>query len=176
MSRNRLLIIIIFPGNFMVLGLTFKFNPLWVDFCVWCENVVWFDSLACNWPILPTSFIKGTSFPHHCIVCLLCCRLNNQISLGSFLGFLFCLTGFICLFVLVPVMYYSDYTSSVITYLIVQVWNHGVRYFQLRSFSELFWIFGFFCVSIHILESFGPVYKVSLVFCRKCTEPLNSLV
>ena len=48
-------------GSFFVLGLKSLIH-IWVYFCIWCENVIWFDSFACSYLAFPASFIEETSF------------------------------------------------------------------------------------------------------------------
>ena len=74
------------------------FNPFWIYFCKWCVNVVQFDSFACRkqenrCPIFPTPIIEQALFSPLWILGFLCYRLITYMSVGSFLGCLFCSIG-----------------------------------------------------------------------------------
>ena len=46
--------------SFAGLGLYIHvFNPLWANFCVWCEIFAQFCSSACGCPVFPIPFIEG---------------------------------------------------------------------------------------------------------------------
>ena len=58
-------------------------------------------------------------------------------------------------------------------YLCNKAWSQEACFFQLCSFSRLFWLFGIFCVSIQILKWFVLVlWRMPLVFWKRlhCLE------
>ena len=72
--------------NFMVSGFTFK-SLIYLDFLFVYDVKRFF---ACRCPAFPnTLYWKNCLFPTVCS-CILCHRLIAHMSVGSFLGFLFC--------------------------------------------------------------------------------------
>ena len=79
-------------------------------YMLWESSPVWF--FACNCPSFPTPLIEEALFPPIGCSCFVCNELIAHISMGSFLGSLFC---FIVLFVYLGAnTYYFNYCRFVI--------------------------------------------------------------
>ena len=53
-----------FPSRcFMIFGLIFVFNPLWIYLHLWSENVVQFDYFVCTCPAFPNTISRKGYFP-----------------------------------------------------------------------------------------------------------------
>ena len=77
-------------------GHTFKFLILF-EFIIYCEKVGQFDSFAVSCPVFSVLLIERLSFVL-CIFLPLCRGLIDHVSVGSFLGPLFCPIDRMCLF------------------------------------------------------------------------------
>ena len=110
---------------------------------LFCMQVFSFPSTIC-WRDYPFS----TACPRH-----LCHRSVGYTCVVLFLVFLFCSIGLYVPLLCQEIYYFNSHSSIVF-------WKQKMWYFQLCSFSSLFWLFGMFCASIQILRIF--VY-----FCEK---------
>ena len=69
----------------------FVFNPFWICFCMWCDRVVQFHFSACSIQFSQHRLLKRLSFLH-CTFFPYCHKLIDHVSMGLFLGPLFCFT------------------------------------------------------------------------------------
>ena len=97
-------------SNSTVSGLTLKSLIYFQFIFVYDEKVVQFDFFAYSCSVFPTPSIEQPVFLFPVYISyLLCCRLTNQITVGLFLGSLFCCIDLCICLVLVP--YCSDCCS-----------------------------------------------------------------
>ena len=127
-----------------VSGLTLKYLIYFQFIFIYDEKVVQFDILHNSCSVFPTIYWTACFlFSPVYISYLFYCRLTNQITVGLFLGSLFCFIDLCICFVLVP--YCSDCCSFEYNS------KPGARCLQVCSFfSKLLWLFRIFHVSIQI--------------------------
>ena len=76
----------------MLLGINiFVFNPFCICFCVWCDKVVQFHFSAHSIQFSQYHLLKRLSF-FRCTFFPCCHKLIGHVSMGLFLGPLFCFT------------------------------------------------------------------------------------
>lgn len=138
MPVKELTVYILFSEFYSLGPYVHNFNPVWINFCVWCKKVVQFHCFTCGWSVLSNIYWRDCLFPLYSW--FLCSKLIDHILVGLLLGSVF--YGF----AFMPISYYlGSYCNT--------VWNPGMWYFH-HSFSILLWLYGVFCDSIQIFELF----------------------
>ena len=109
----------------------YVFDPFGIYFCAWCERVVQFDSFASSCPVFPSPFIEEAVFSPLVYSCFHCHRCIAHISVGSFLGSLFCSIYPCVCFCASTILFWLLWHCSI-------VWNQGAWYLQPLFFLIIF--------------------------------------